>query len=115
MLARFVAAHPEVTIDLRLDDKYLDLASVGLDLAFRLGHFDQSSLKVRRLGEFHSVLVASPHYLSRYGTPTTPEDLANFRLSSRASLAVNREDNGILRVVNGVTLNDISNCSIALQ
>jgi len=76
MLARFVAAHPEVTIDLRLDDKYLDLASVGLDLAFRLGHFDQASLKVRRLGEFRSVLVASPDYLARYGTPATPEDLS---------------------------------------
>jgi DNA-binding transcriptional LysR family regulator len=77
MLARFAAAHPEVTIDLRLDDRYLDLASVGLDLAFRLGHFDQASLKVRRLGEFRSVLVASPHYLARFGTPTTPEELSD--------------------------------------
>ena len=77
MLARFAAAHPEVSVDLRLDDRYLDLASEGLDLTFRLGHFDQASLKVRRLGEFRSVLVASPDYLARYGTPATPEDLSN--------------------------------------
>lgn len=77
MLVRFAATHPAVSIDLRLNDRYLDLAAEGLDLAFRLGHFDQASLKVRRLGEFRSVLVAGPDYLARYGMPKTPEDLAN--------------------------------------
>ncbi len=77
MLARFAAAHPAVLIDLRLNDRYLDLAAEGLDLTFRLGHFDQASLKVRRLGEFRSVLVASRDYLSRHGAPKAPEELSN--------------------------------------
>lgn len=76
LLGRFAKAHPAVSIDLRLNDRYLDLAAEGLDLAFRLGHFDQASLKVRRLGEFRSVLVASPDYLAAQGTPTTPHDLS---------------------------------------
>ena len=77
MLARFAAIHPAISVDLRLDDKFLDLAAEGLDLSFRLGHFDQASLKVRRLGEFRSVLVASPDYLARHGAPSTVEDLSN--------------------------------------
>lgn len=77
MLARFAAAHPALSIDLRLNDRHQDLAAEGLDLAFRLGHFDQASLKVRRLGTFRSVLVASPEYLAHHGTPTTLEDLSD--------------------------------------
>ena len=76
LLARFAAVHPEISVDLILHDRYLDLAAEGLDLTFRLGHFDQASLKVRRLGEFHSLLVASPDYLARAGTPDTPEALS---------------------------------------
>ncbi|MDE0591206.1 LysR family transcriptional regulator [Halocynthiibacter sp. C4] len=77
VLARFAAQHPAISIDLRLNDRYLDLAAEGLDLTFRLGHFDQASLKVRRLGEFRSVLVASPDYLARHGAPSTPTELSN--------------------------------------
>ncbi|WP_112324310.1 LysR family transcriptional regulator [Oceanibium sediminis] len=76
MLGRFSVVHPALSIDLRLNDRYQDLAAEGLDLAFRLGHFDQASLKVRRLGMFGSVLVASPDYLERHGTPKAPEDLS---------------------------------------
>ena len=75
MLSRFIAAHPGLTVDLRLDDRYVDLATEGIDVAFRLGRFDMASLKVRRLGAFRSVLIASPDYLARYGTPHRPEDL----------------------------------------
>lgn len=77
MLGRFAEAHPALSIDLRLNDRFLDLAAEGIDLAFRLGHFDQASLKVRRLGEFRSVLVASPDYVKRCGAPKTPQDLSD--------------------------------------
>lgn len=76
MLARFASAHPDISIDLRFDDRFLDIAAEGIDLSFRLGHFDQASLKVRRLGEFRSVLVASPDYLEQHGTPAAPEELS---------------------------------------
>ncbi|PWL35802.1 LysR family transcriptional regulator [Marivita sp. XM-24bin2] len=75
MLARFASAHPDISIDLKLDDRFLDIAAEGIDLSFRLGHFDQASLKVRRLGEFRSVLVASPDYLAQHGAPDRPEAL----------------------------------------
>ena len=76
MLARFAEQHPGITIDLRLSDAFSDLAAEGIDLAFRIGRFDMASLKVRRLGSFQSLPVASPAYLTRAGRPETPNDLS---------------------------------------
>jgi DNA-binding transcriptional LysR family regulator len=76
MLERFGRAHPGLSFDLRLDDRHVDLASDGIDLAFRLGRTEVQSLKVRRLASFRSVLVASPDYLAREGVPEAPADLA---------------------------------------
>lgn len=75
MLRRFAAPHPDLTIDLRLDDAHVDLASEGIDLAFRIGTPVVSSLKVQRLGQIETHLVAAPAYLSRHGTPRGPQDL----------------------------------------
>jgi len=75
LLSRFAAHHPEIAIDLRLDDAYVDLAADGFDLAFRVGIPQASSLKVRKLGMISSRLVASPEYLARNGTPERPQDL----------------------------------------
>jgi DNA-binding transcriptional LysR family regulator len=75
MLGRFAADNPNLTVDLRLDDKYVDLAAEGIDLAIRVGATEALSIKTRKLGEMRAFLVASPEYLLRHGTPTTPEDL----------------------------------------
>lgn len=75
MLARFAALHPGLSIDLRLDDSYVDLAAGGIDLAFRIGAPGQQSLKMRRIGEIGARVVASPAYLAEHGRPETPEDL----------------------------------------
>jgi DNA-binding transcriptional LysR family regulator len=75
MLDRFAQDNPELIVDLRLSDRYVDLATEGFDLAFRMGRSDMLSLKVRKLGSFTSVLVASPDYLVRHGTPQSPTDL----------------------------------------
>lgn len=75
MLGRFAQANPELTIDLRLSDRYVDLATEGIDVAFRIGRSDMLSLKTRKLGEFRSIAVASPRYLAEHGSPDTPEDL----------------------------------------
>lgn len=76
MLARFGAQNPDLTIDLRLNDRYVDLAAEGIDVAFRLGRSDTLSLKARKLGLFRSMVVASPDYIARHGAPLTPADLA---------------------------------------
>lgn len=75
LLSRFSALHPKLSIDLRLNDTYVDLASDGFDLAFRVGIPDIATLKVRKLGYLISHVVASPQYLAKHGTPETPQDL----------------------------------------
>lgn len=76
MLGRFAAANPALTIDLRLSDRYADLAAEGIDLAFRVGMSDMLSVKSKKLGEISSAVIASPAYLAEHGTPQTPSDLA---------------------------------------
>jgi len=77
LLSCFVARYPEIAIDLRLDDAYVDLAADGFDLAFRIGTSRNSSLKVRKLGTITSRVVASPDYVSKNGAPESPQDLLN--------------------------------------
>ena len=76
MLARFAEQNPGIAIDLRLSDAFSDLATEGIDLAFRIGRVDMATLKVRRLGAFQSLPVASPTYLANAGRPTTPTELS---------------------------------------
>lgn len=75
LLSRFAAPHPELTIDLRLSDDYVDLAREGIDLAFRIGTPSISSLKARKLAETSIRLVCAPDYLLRHAEPQTPEQL----------------------------------------
>lgn len=77
MLARFARQNPALTLDLWLDDRYVDLASDGIDLAFRIGRSEMLSLKTLRLGTFSSLLVASPDYIRAHGKPGSPEELAD--------------------------------------
>ncbi|MFT3689100.1 LysR family transcriptional regulator [Paenirhodobacter sp.] len=76
LLLRFAAPHPDLSIDLRLDDSHVDLAAQGIDLAFRIGAPGQQSLKARRLAGIGAALVAAPEYVARRGLPQAPADLA---------------------------------------
>ena len=75
LLGRFAALHPELTIDLRLNDANVDLATDGFDLAFRIGTPEVSSLKIRKLGMVNTHVVASPDYLAKHARPDRPQDL----------------------------------------
>lgn len=75
LLHGFRAAHPDLTIDLRLSDRFVDLAAEGIDLAIRIGRLDNSALIARKLGEIRLLLVASPGFLARYGAPARLADL----------------------------------------
>lgn len=88
MLARFGAEHPGLRFDLRMTDRFVDLASEGIDLAFRIGTLTAQSLKSRKLGESRALVVAAPDYLKRYGAPQTPADLP----SHSCILDTNRSD-----------------------
>lgn len=75
LLCRFRAPHPDLVIDLRLSDRFVDLAAEGIDLAIRIGRLDNSALIARRLGRSGLLLVAAPDYLERHGHPARLDDL----------------------------------------
>ncbi len=75
LVSRFAALHPDLSIDLQLNDRYVDLAAHGVDVAFRIGEPDLQSLRVRRLGAIRTAIVAAPSYLARTSPPERPEDL----------------------------------------
>ncbi|MBB3176428.1 LysR family transcriptional regulator [Variovorax sp. Sphag1AA] len=75
LIPRFTRQHPEVTLDISLTDRVVDLMEERADVAIRWGELPASELVARRLGSTRQVIVASPDYLARYGTPHTPEEL----------------------------------------
>lgn len=76
LIRRFRAGHPHVTIDLRLSDRFVDLAADGIDVAIRIGRLDNSALIARKLGQSSLLLVASPAHLDAAGRPETLDDIA---------------------------------------
>ncbi|HXY98907.1 MAG TPA: LysR family transcriptional regulator [Stellaceae bacterium] len=78
-IAAYLAAYPEVSIDISLNDHYIDLLAEGVDLALRIGRLADSSLIARRLAPIRLVACAAPAYLARHGAPRAPKDLAEHR------------------------------------
>lgn len=76
LLARLSQRHPALSLDVRLQDGYVDLVKEGIDLAVRVGTLKDSSLVARRFGTQGMVLVASPAYLEERGTPKRLDQLA---------------------------------------
>jgi DNA-binding transcriptional LysR family regulator len=74
---RFLDAHPQVAIELKLTDRRLSLVDEGIDLAIRIGTLEDASLIVRKLGPVPVVCCAAPAYLARAGRPERPEDLVH--------------------------------------
>jgi DNA-binding transcriptional LysR family regulator len=76
MLARFVAAHPAISLELDLSPRRVDLIGENFDVAIRMGELpDDASLAARRVANFSNHLYASPAYLKLRGTPSRPDDL----------------------------------------
>ncbi|MGA0598369.1 LysR family transcriptional regulator [Enterovirga sp. CN4-39] len=75
ILGAFAELYPTILIDIALTDTLVDVAAGEADVAVRFGPLPDSALIARRIGETRRVIVASPGYLSRHGTPETPEDL----------------------------------------
>jgi DNA-binding transcriptional LysR family regulator len=75
VVSAFRRRHPGLTIDLRLSDRFVDLAEDGFDLAIRIGRLDASGLIARRLMKTELWAVAASDYLARNGAPAAPGDL----------------------------------------
>jgi DNA-binding transcriptional LysR family regulator len=71
----FLAAHPDVSLDVSLTDRLVDLLDEGLDLAIRIAQLSDSSLVSRQLATTRLVLCASPEYIRRSPPLQTPSDL----------------------------------------
>jgi len=78
-IPEFRDRYPEIEVRLRLSDHNVDIMREGIDVAFRLGVLEDSSLKRRGIMECERVLAASPAYLARRGEPTRPDELVGER------------------------------------
>jgi DNA-binding transcriptional LysR family regulator len=77
LLAEFAVRHPLVTAELGLNDRLVDLADEGWDLAIRIGNLSDSSLIARRIAPCRTVVCAAPSYLEAKGRPLTVSSLAD--------------------------------------
>jgi DNA-binding transcriptional LysR family regulator len=77
LLPSFLARYPQIRIDARLSDRFVDVVAEGFDLAIRVGLLRDSSLTSRRIASYRNLLVASSSYLAKHGKPRTPADLEN--------------------------------------
>lgn len=75
-MADFLQAYPEITLDIDLSDRYVDILAERYDAAIRVGQLSDSNLIARPLRAYDMVICAAPAYLQRHGRPTTLEHLA---------------------------------------
>src|SRR5271167_794878 len=73
VLTAYLKRHREVSAELRLEDRMINLVEEGIDLAVRIGRLADSSLVARHIGEMRRITVASPGYLKARGEPKMPE------------------------------------------
>lgn len=72
----FMLAHPDIALDVSLDDRFVDLVEEGFDMAVRITRMEDSTLIARKLATFRIVPCASPAFIARHGEPMHPADLA---------------------------------------
>jgi DNA-binding transcriptional LysR family regulator len=77
VMSAYLTRFPEVSGELRLSDRMINLVEEGVDLAVRIGHLPDSSLVARHVGEMRRIVVASNNYLKQRGEPATPEAIAS--------------------------------------
>jgi DNA-binding transcriptional LysR family regulator len=76
LVPEFLTRYPAIKLTLHLTDSIVDIIDQGYDLAVRIGDLKDSSLVAKPIGLDRRVVVATPSYLARYGTPRTPRELA---------------------------------------
>ncbi|WP_202371183.1 LysR family transcriptional regulator [Pseudomonas sp. MWU318] len=74
-LGPFLEQHPQLNIDLMLDDRNINLVEEGIDVALRMGPLSDSSLTARRIADCRRVVLGTPAYFARHGEPCCPADL----------------------------------------
>lgn len=81
LLPKFMDLYPDITVEVVLTDSNVDLLNEKFDLAIRAaGKMSDSTMKSRKLGQFHHVICATPKYLESYGSPQEPDDLTRHNI-----------------------------------
>jgi LysR family transcriptional regulator for bpeEF and oprC len=93
-LPEFTRRYPLIELDLRLNDRVVDIVADRVDVALRVGPIKQSGLVVRRISQINLVTCASPTYLADHGEPRTPDDLHQHRLLGLTSASGARPEWG---------------------
>jgi DNA-binding transcriptional LysR family regulator len=88
---RFRASYPDVTLEVSLSDRVVDLVEEGYDLAVRIAALESSSLISKRLATTRMVVCASPQYLAKHGTPQHPQELTQHEVISYNYLSTKDE------------------------
>jgi DNA-binding transcriptional LysR family regulator len=79
-LAGLTERHPRLQVDIHADDRLVDMAREGIDMAIRTGTIQTDAMIAREIGQHTRYLYASPEYLAAHGTPQHPDELAEHRL-----------------------------------
>lgn len=114
VLDEFLDEFPDISVNMVLKNRYVELISEGFDMAIRIGEMEDSSLRARKISETTQRLIASPKYFQHHGRPTRIDDLNDHRLlhfSNQASANVWKiaAPSGEIRQVRGtgwLTVND---------
>lgn len=91
VLREFLDLYPDVQARLMLVDRVINIVEEGIDLAVRIGRFDDSSLSSIALGQVQRMLVASPDYVARHGAPVHPSELGRHRIAQSIGNSASRE------------------------
>ena len=81
LLPQFLAQHPDLDLEVVLDDRQIDLVQEGIDLALRMGRMLDSALTVRRIGRCKRLVLGTPGYFERAGSPERQPISASIRRS----------------------------------
>lgn len=84
-LPALLARHPRLRVEIAADDRLVDMARDGIDVAIRTGVPQQDGLVARPIGEHSRALFAAPDYLAQHGTPQHPDELAQHRLIANSA------------------------------
>lgn len=90
-ISQFMDDHPEIEIEIDLNDRQIDLIEENIDLAIRVGDLEDSSLIARKLASVHFAICASPAYLARFGEPQHPAELSAHEVLVYSNVAVGKQ------------------------
>ena len=80
ILGEFLHQYQDITVNMVLNNRYVELISEGFDMAVRIGELEDSTLRARRLTETSKRMVAAPSYFEKYGRPEKIDDLNEHKL-----------------------------------